>query len=159
VLKPFKTAFDRASEGLSLLKTGNPKAGAQVDRLLVKAAGDSQLSQAEVTAVASAGSFPQRVADSVSKFFTGGVGSLSTEQKEEVLTVFQTAARDGFNSERQRLSEIYGTSQLSPAQVKAGLGEPLKTNMPKSTASPMKFDADKEKRYLEWKAKQMAQPK
>jgi hypothetical protein len=159
VLKPFKTAFDSASEGLSLLETGNPKAGAQVDRLLAKAAGDSQLSQAEVTAVASAGSFPQRVADSVSKFFTGGVGSLSTEQKKEVLTVFQTAAKDGFNSERQRLSDIYGTSQLSPEQVKAGLGEPLKTSMPKSTASPMKFDADKEKRYLEWKAKQMAQPK
>jgi hypothetical protein len=159
VLKPFKTAFESASEALSLLETGNPKAGAQVDRLLAKAAGDSQLSQAEVTAVASAGSFPQRVADSVSKFFTGGVGSLSTEQKKEVLTVFQTAAKDGFNNERQRLSDIYGTSRLSPEQVKAGLGEPLKVNTPKATASPMKFDADKEKRYLEWKAKQTAQPK
>ena len=159
VLKPFKTAFESASEALSLLETGNPKAGAQVDRLLAKAAGDSQLSQAEVTAVASAGSFPQRVADSVSKFFTGGVGSLSTEQKKEVLTVFQTAAKDGFNNERQRLSDIYGTSRLSPEQVKAGLGEPLKVNTPKATASLMKFDADKEKRYLEWKAKQTAQPK
>ena len=159
VLKPFKTAFENASEALSLLETGNPKAGAQVDRLLAGVAGDSQLSQAEVTAVASAGSFPQRVADSVSKFFTGGVGSLSTEQKKEVLTVFQTAAKDGFNNERQRLSDIYGTSRLSPEQVKAGLGEPLKVNTPKATASPMKFDADKEKRYLEWKAKQTAQPK
>lgn len=157
-LTPFKKAFDSASEGLTLLASNNPKAGAQVDRLLAKAAGDSQLSQAEVASVASAGSFPQRVADSVSKFFTGGVGALSEEQKKEVLTVFQTAAADRYNIERQRLGDIYGTSQLSPKQVEAGLGVPLKAAAPKT--SPAAFsDRGKEERYLAWKAEQLAKPK
>lgn len=157
-LKPFKEDYDSATMGLTMLASGNPKAGAQVDRALAKASGDSQLSQAEVAAVASAGSFPQRVADSVSKFFTGGSGSLSQEQKKDVLLAFQGAAANRYNIERQRLGEVYGTSQLSPKQVEAGLGVSLKAAAPKTSTSNFS-DPDKEKRYLVWKAEQLAKPK
>lgn len=157
-LKPFKEDYDSATMGLTMLESGNPKAGAQVDRALAKASGDSQLSQAEVAAVASAGSFPQRVADSVSKFFTGGSGSLSQEQKKDVLLAFQGAAANRYNIERQRLGEVYGTSKLSPKQVEAGLGVPLKAAAPKTSTANFS-DPDKEKRYLAWKAEQLAKPK
>lgn len=158
-LKPFKEDYDSATMGLTMLASGNPKAGAQVDRALAKASGDSQLSQAEVAAVASAGSFPQRVADSVSKFFTGGSGSLSQEQKKDVLLAFQGAAANRYNIERQRLGEVYGTSQLSPKQVQAGLGEALKPAAAPKTSPAAFSDQDKEKRYLAWKAEQLAKPK
>lgn len=158
-LKPFKEDYDSATMGLTMLASGNPKAGAQVDRALAKASGDSQLSQAEVAAVASAGSFPQRVADSVSKFFTGGSGSLSQEQKKDVLLAFQGAAANRYNIERQRLGEVYGTSQLSPKQVEAGLGKELKPAAAPSTSTAGFSDPDKEKRYLAWKAEQLAKPK
>lgn len=156
-LKPFKEDYDSATMGLTMLASGNPKAGAQVDRALARASGDSQLSQAEVAAVASAGSFPQRVADSVSKFFTGGSGTLSQDQKKDVLQAFQAAAANRYNIERQRLGNVYGTSQLSPKQVEAGLGETLKAT--KAETSPVVFDPDKEQRYLKWKAEQLAKPK
>lgn len=159
-LKPFKEDYDIASTALTLINTDNPKAGAQVDRALARASGDSQLSQAEVTAVASAGSFPQRVVDSVSKFFTGGAGALSKEQKEDVLRVFQKAAADRYNTERSRLNDLYSTSQLSKTQVEAGLGKPLEVKMPTNVPAgggvgPF-TDAAKEARYQQWKRSQQA---
>lgn len=125
VLKPFKEDFEVADTALKMIDTNNPKAAAQVDRALARASGDSQLSQAEVLEVASAGSFPQRAVDSISKFFTGGSGKLSVEQKRDVLEAFKNAAAKRHDTEQQRLSNLFSTSELSKQQVEAGLGKRL----------------------------------
>jgi hypothetical protein len=125
VLKPFKEDYEVADTALKMIETNNPKAAAQVDRALARASGDSQLSQTEVLAVASAGSFPQRAVDSISKFFTGGSGQLSVDQKRDVLEAFKNAAAKRHDAEQQRLNNLFSTSELSKQQVEAGLGKRL----------------------------------
>jgi TPR repeat protein len=125
-LRPYSSAYETASGGIKLLDSGSPKAEAQVDRALATLSGDKQLSQAEVMSVVSAGTLPQRVVDSASKFFAGTSGKQSVQEKRDVLEAFAAAAAAKHNTEQAKLGRIYGTSQLSKDQVNALIGEPLK---------------------------------
>lgn len=133
ILGPASSAVSEADQALDLLDMDNPKADAQVDRALAKLSGDSQISMAEVLAVAQAGSFPQRVVDSASKFFTGTASELSKTQKAEVLLLLREAAASKVNRERGRLGDVYRTSELSEQQVNAVLGNPVTPRKPKKT--------------------------
>jgi hypothetical protein len=144
-LRPYSSAFETASGGIKLLDSGSPKAEAQVDRALATLSGDKQLSQAEVLAVVSAGTLPQRVVDSASKFFAGTSGKQSVQEKRDVLEAFAAAAAAKHNAEQAKLGRIYGTSQLSKEQVNAVIGEPIKftaksvVNKPLTTKSGVKY--------------------
>lgn len=106
-LKNQLTSIETGRGYIQAARAGNPKAEAQLDRYLAKASGDSQLSMAEVTTVATAGGFGQRVVDSINKFFTGNAGELTLEQKEEVLNVLEIAAAKRYNDERTSLGTAY----------------------------------------------------
>jgi hypothetical protein len=144
-LKPYSDAFSTASQGIKLLDSGSPKAEAQVDRALATLSGDKQLSQVEVMSVVNAGTLPQRVVDSATKFFAGTSGKQSVQEKRDVLEAFAAAAAAKHNTEQAKLGRIYGTSQLSPTQVSAVIGEPLKftvksiVNKPLTTKSGVKY--------------------
>jgi len=92
---------------LKLAMEGNPQAEVQVDRALATLAGDKQLSLAEVQSITGAGSFAQRVANSISKFFTGGAGDLTNEQKKELLEFYEDYYGNAFNNARERVKRIY----------------------------------------------------
>lgn len=144
-LKPYSSAYETAAQGIKLLDSGSPKAEAQVDRALATLSGDKQLSQAEVMSVISAGTLPQRVVDSATKFFAGTSGKQSVQEKRDVLEAFAAAAATKHNTEQAKLGRIYGTSQLSPAQVTAVIGEPIKftpqtvVKKPLTTKSGVKY--------------------
>jgi hypothetical protein len=145
-LKPFASAYETAAGGIKLLDSGSPKAEAQVDRALATLSGDKQLSQAEVMSVVSAGTLPQRVVDSASKFFAGTSGKQSIQEKRDVLEAFAAAAAAKHNAEQAKLGRIYGTSQLSKDQVSAVIGEPIKftaqsvVRKPLTTKSGVKYE-------------------
>jgi hypothetical protein len=86
---------------------GNPQAEVQVDRALATLAGDKQLSLAEVQSITGAGSFAQRVTNAISKFFTGGAGELTNEQKKELLEFYEDYYGNAFNNARERVKRIY----------------------------------------------------
>jgi hypothetical protein len=144
-LKPYSSAYETAAGGIKLLDSGSPKAEAQVDRALATLSGDKQLSQAEVMSVVSAGTLPQRVVDSASKFFAGTSGKQSIQEKRDVLEAFAAAAAAKHNTEQAKLGRIYSTSQLSKEQVSSLIGEPIKftaksvVNKPLTTKSGVKY--------------------
>jgi len=144
-LKPYSDAFSTASQGLKLLDSGSPKAEAQVDRALATLSGDKQLSQVEVMSVVNAGTLPQRVVDSATKFFAGTSGKQSVQEKRDVLEAFAAAAAAKHNTEQAKLGRIYSTSQLSKEQVNSLLGDPIKftpksvVNKPLTTKSGVKY--------------------
>jgi hypothetical protein len=92
---------------LKLAMEGNPQAEVQVDRALATLAGDKQLSLAEVQSITGAGSFAQRVTNAISKFFTGGAGELTNEQKKELLEFYEDYYGNAFNNARERVKRIY----------------------------------------------------
>jgi hypothetical protein len=105
-----KEKVNFANDALGKLKLaieGNPQAEVQVDRALATLAGDKQLSLAEVQSITGAGSFAQRVANSISKFFTGGAGDLTNEQKKELLEFYEEYYGNSFNNARERVKRIY----------------------------------------------------
>jgi hypothetical protein len=96
----------------------NPAQVPQVDRFFARLSGDSQLSQAEVEAVASAGSFPARISSQLSKFFTGVPTDLSLDDKARVLDVLENVLAPSYNSRRnQILSQFSIASDISPEAV------------------------------------------
>jgi hypothetical protein len=105
-----KEKVNFANDALGKLKLaieGNPQAEVQVDRSLATLAGDKQLSLAEVQTITGAGSFAQRVANSINKFFTGGAGDLTNEQKKELLEFYEEYYGKSFNNARERVKRIY----------------------------------------------------
>lgn len=105
-----KERLDQANTGLEqirLARKGNPKAEAQVDRALASLVGDKALSLAEVQAVAGAGSFPQRIADSITKFLSGGSSKMSLDEKQELLEAYENYHADKYQREQRRVKNIY----------------------------------------------------
>lgn len=131
-----KEAIAQSTQALKMLELNNPKADAQVDRALATLAGDKQLSQAEVTSVANAGSFPQRVVDNVSKFFSGQAGTLSTNEKKELLQLLNKAATSSYNKNKARLKTVLSTSELSKDQVDSILGDDVVEYSPSKPQAP-----------------------
>lgn len=98
------------NEGLSNLDLaikGNSQAEQQLDRSLASISGDKQLSMAEVQSIVGSGSFAQRVGNAISKFFTGGAGELTNEQKKELLETYEAYHASRYNSARNRLKRVY----------------------------------------------------
>jgi hypothetical protein len=137
-----KDSITQSSQALRMLELNNPKADAQVDRALATLSGDKQLSQSEVTSVATAGSFPQRVVDNVSKFFTGQAATLSTEEKKELLQLLNKAATASYNKNKARLKTVLSSSELSKEQVDGILGDDVTEYVPKGTPKASKADGD-----------------
>lgn len=105
-----KERLDEANTGLQqiqLAKSGNPKAEAQVDRALAALVGDKALSLAEVTAVSGAGSFPQRVVDSLTRFLSGGSSKLSLDEKQQLLEAYENYHAAKYQREQARMKSVY----------------------------------------------------
>jgi hypothetical protein len=101
------TLINEGLNNLGLAIKGNPQAEAQLNRSLASISGDKQLSLAEVETVVGAGSFAQRVTNAISKFFTGGAGDLTNEQKKELLETYEAYHAKRYNDGRNRLKNIY----------------------------------------------------
>jgi hypothetical protein len=111
-----KERLNLINEGLNNLRLaaqGNPQAEAQLNRSLASISGDKQLSLAEVETVVGAGSFAQRVTNAISKFFTGGAGDLTNEQKKELLETYEAYHAKRYNDSRNRLKNIYSSAGLT----------------------------------------------
>jgi hypothetical protein len=101
----------------------NPAQAPQVDRFFARLTGDSQLSQLEVSAVANAGSFPSRISNQLSKFFSGVPTDLSLEDKAKVLDILEKVLGPSYNSKRnQILSQFSVASDISPEAVERIVG-------------------------------------
>ena len=122
-LKPFQELQQVTDNTFALFEVDNPKSGAQIDRNLARLSGDSQLSMAEVSAVANAGPFGQQVADSISRFFVGGSGDLSKQQKKDVVEALSVANVAAYNKKRNELINAYGLTGASSADLKRAVGE------------------------------------
>jgi hypothetical protein len=136
-LKPFQELQQVTDNTFALFEVDNPKSGAQIDRNLARLSGDSQLSMAEVSAVANAGPFGQQVADSISRFFVGGSGDLSKQQKKDVVEALSVANVAAYNKKRNELINAYGLTGASSADLKRAVGEEA-TLPPKVMASFVK---------------------
>jgi hypothetical protein len=101
------TSINEGLNNLGLAIKGNPQAEEQLNRALASINGDKQLSLAEVQTVVGAGSFAQRVTNAISKFFTGGAGDLTNEQKKELLETYEAYHAKRYNDGRNRLKNIY----------------------------------------------------
>lgn len=101
----------------------NPAQAPQVDRFFARLSGDSQLSQLEVSAVANAGSFPSRISNQLSKFFSGVPTDLSLEDKAKVLDVLEKVLAPSYNSKRnQILNQFSVASDISPEATEKIVG-------------------------------------
>ena len=103
--KMLKVANDGLSN-LNLAVKGNTQAEAQLNRSLATLSGDKALSIAEVETVVGAGSFAQRVGNAISKFFTGGAGELTNQEKKELLETYEAYYAQQYNNSREDLKEI-----------------------------------------------------
>lgn len=101
------TTINEGLSNLDLAIKGNAQAESQLDRALASISGDKQLSIAEVQTIVGSGSFAQRVGNAISKFFTGGAGELTNEQKKELLETYEAYHANRYNSARNRLKRIY----------------------------------------------------
>jgi len=101
------TLLNEGLNNLGLAIKGNTQAEEQLNRALASINGDKQLSLAEVQTVVGAGSFAQRVTNAISKFFTGGAGDLTNEQKKELLETYEAYHAKRYNDARNRLKNIY----------------------------------------------------
>jgi hypothetical protein len=104
------TSINEGLNNLGLAIKGNPQAEEQLNRALASINGDKQLSLAEVQTVVGAGSFAQRVTNAISKFFTGGAGDLTNDQKKELLETYEAYHAKRYNDGRNRLKNIYSSA-------------------------------------------------
>jgi hypothetical protein len=130
-LGPIESGISDATQGLTMLEMNNPKASAQVDRALATLSGDKQLSIQEVQMVANAGSFGQRVADSINVFFDGQAGTLSQEQKRELLEVLTATKTASYNRRRSELMDAYSLTDAPKETIEKLIGPEKK--LPDST--------------------------
>lgn len=124
-LKPISNRLGALNETRAAIADArsNPAQAPQVDRFFARLTGDSQLSQLEVNAVANAGSFPSRISNQLSKFFTGTPTDLSLDDKAQVLDELEKVLAPSFNAKRnQILSQFSVASDISPEAVERIVG-------------------------------------
>lgn len=124
-LSPIKSRLGALNETRAAIADArtNPAQAPQVDRFFARLTGDSQLSQLEVNAVANAGSFPARISNQLSKFFTGSPTDLSLDDKARVLDVLEEVLAPSFNQQRNQLiSQFSIASDISPEAVERMVG-------------------------------------
>lgn len=124
-LSPIKSRLGALNETRAAIADArtNPAQAPQVDRFFARLTGDSQLSQLEVNAVANAGSFPARISNQLSKFFTGSPTDLSLDEKARVLDVLEEVLGPSFNQQRNQLiSQFSIASDISPEAVERIVG-------------------------------------
>lgn len=99
----------------------NPKAEVAADRAVVRAIGDAQLSQAEVSELARAAGFSEGVVEGVNRFFGGTTGKEAIDKKKEVINAIEYVLNNRYQAERIGLQGLYvregGISQAVFDQV------------------------------------------
>ena len=152
--KPFRDAVNSADEAITLaddvLKTGNFASFASLTRSLAKAAGETQLSKADVAAFGGDPSLVGRVSDLVSNLATGTPTPDTTKKLKSLAVILKKknkALEDAETEQLQKtaqLSGLYTDEQIKNVFTLRGA--------PKGT--PTTFDQDKEARYQAWKKAQ-----
>jgi hypothetical protein len=124
-ISPIGSKLEAVNQARSLLNAAreNPAAVPQVDRYLARLTGDSQLSQLEVNAIATAGSFPQKLVSGISKFLSGIPSELTLDQKEQVLQIVERQLAPEYNRGRERVLDTFASaSDISPSVVEKIVG-------------------------------------
>lgn len=147
------------------MSTSNDIAAASLPGALARLTGEGKnMSDRDISRYASTGGLDDRVAQDVVGFFTGRKTTVTKEQAER----FATAVYRGALLERKKFikdqAEQAGYDktpnydiairQLDDQLAKFKLVKPGEKNKPQSSEATSTFDADKEKRYQEFKAKQ-----
>ena len=109
--------INTAEQGLGLLKLGNPKAQAQVDRALASLSKDSQISALEVNMTSNAGPLGQQIVDTLNKIFVGGSGANSKLEKQHVLEASLIHNTLKYNTSRDNMIAAFGTANMTKDQI------------------------------------------
>lgn len=106
---------------LAAQATMNPQAATQLDGVLGRLSQEGKLSNSDIDRIISAGSFDQRVADSIQRFLKGVPSELSIGQKVEVLNLLKKSAVEDLNSSVERIKNVYGATSLPPKLINDAL--------------------------------------
>jgi hypothetical protein len=124
--RPTREKLERYNELktiISEVQRGNTQAVPQLERWLVTAAGDKQIGMNEVRQIASAGGFVERSVGGVQKFLVG----LPTKDKLTKITSIVDSLEDragqNLNKNLDKLTQVWGTSELPRETIEAELGE------------------------------------
>lgn len=152
--KPFRDAVNSADEAITLaddvLKTGNFASFASLTRSLAKAAGETQLSKADVAAFGGDPSLVGRVSDLVSNLATGTPTPDTTKKLKSLAVILKKKNKTLEDAETEQLQKTAKLSGLyTDEQIKN-----VFTLRGASAGTPTTFDQDKESRYQAWKKAQ-----
>lgn len=122
-LKPYRDSVNAADSAIALaddvLKTGNFASASALSRQLAKAAGEQQLSKADVDAFGGDPSLVGMVSDTVSRLATGTATADTTRKLKQLATIIKKKNEALENNEikqTQRTAELSGL--YTPEQVK-----------------------------------------
>ena len=126
-VKPAKEGLSKVGLAKTLLSEvkGEDSAMAQnqLDRTMATLAGDKQLSMAEVRQIATAGSLPQRVMDTLSRWVSGTTTGFTQEEVGSVIEAMENYYGAGLNAQIDRLTKLYGGSMLPAETIEAAMPE------------------------------------
>jgi hypothetical protein len=161
VVDPFRKAVnatDMALESLDLSMTQNNFAGFNAARVqLAKALSGGDLSQKEIAAAGGDPSIFGKIIDTTSTLFTS-TPSIDTQQKikDTIKAIRKVALKKG-RDEIEVQRNIASRSGFNKDDFEAASNIPeFQPRNKKPPAEIQPFDADKEKRYQEYKAKELA---
>ena len=124
--KPTREKLERFNELKTIvnnIQNGNTQAVPQLERWLVTAAGDKQIGMNEVKQIANAGGIVERSVGGVQKFLVG----LPTKDKltkiTEMIDSLEDRAGQNLNKNLDKLTQVWGTSELPRETIEAELGE------------------------------------
>ena len=152
--KPFRDAVNSADEAITLaddvLKTGNFASFASLTRSLAKAAGETQLSKADVAAFGGDPSLVGRVSDLVSNLATGTPTPDTTKKLKSLAVILKKKNKALEDAETEQLQK---TAQLSGLYTEDQIKNVF-TLRGAPARAPLAFDKDEEARYQAYKKSQ-----
>lgn len=153
-VKPFRDAVNSADEAISLaddvLKTGNFASAASLSRALAKAAGETQLSKADVAAFGGDPSFVGSIADIASRL-ASGTPTADTTRKLKSLAILLKKKNEAL--EKNEINQLQTTARLSGLYTEDQIKNVFTLRGESKGASDTA--EDKEARYQAWKKAQL----